>query len=111
MERLIPIDSERFKTLDFPYEILETPGHTSDHISMLVGGNLFCGDAAMNGFPSIRRTTIWVEDPEQYKRSWETIIGKNPEMIYPAHGRPFKTEDLRRHVKTLEKVKLYSLKG
>ena len=111
MERLIPFDSDRFRALNFPYEILETPGHTSDHISMLVGGNLFCGDAAMNGFPSIRRTTIWVEDLEQYKRSWETIIGKNPEMIYPAHGKPFKTEDLSRYLKTLERVKLYPLKG
>ena len=97
--------------LDFPYEILETPGHTSDHISMLMDDILFCGDAAMNGFPSFRRTTIWVENLEQYKQSWETIIGKNPEMIYPAHGRPFKTEDLRRFEKTLERVKLYPLKG
>ena len=111
LERLVPIDSNRFGMLGFPYEILETPGHTSDHISLLVDDILFCGDAAMNGFPSIRRTTIWVENLEQYKQSWETIIGKNPRMIYPAHGRPFKTEDLRRHVKTLERVKLYSLKG
>ena len=111
LERLVPIDSDRFGMLGFPYEILETPGHTSDHISLLVDDILFCGDAAMNGFPSIRRTTIWVENLEQYKQSWETIIGKNPRMIYPAHGRPFKTEDLRRHVKTLERVKLYSLKG
>ena len=111
LERLVPIDSDRFGMLGFPYEILETPGHTSDHISLLVDDILFCGDAAMNGFPSIRRTTIWVENLEQYKQSWETIIGKNPRMIYPAHGRSFKTEDLRRHVKTLERAKLYSLKG
>ena len=58
--RLIPIDSERFRDLDFPYEVLETPGHTSDHIALLVGDLLFCGDAAMNGFPSCRRTTIWI---------------------------------------------------
>ena len=111
LERLVPIDSNRFGMLGFPYEILETPGHTSDHISLLVDDILFCGDAAMNGFPSIRRTTIWVENLEQYKQSWETIIGKNPRMIYPAHGRPFKTEDLRRFEKTLERVKLYPLKG
>ena len=54
LDRLIPIDSERFRSLGFPYEILETPGHTADHISLLVGDKLFCGDAAMNGFPSRR---------------------------------------------------------
>ena len=36
LKRLIPIDSDRFGMLGFPYEILETPGHTSDHISLLV---------------------------------------------------------------------------
>ena len=110
LNRLIPIDSERFRTLDFPYEIIETPGHTSDHISMRAGNKLFCGDAAMNGFPSIRRTTIWVEDIKQYKRSWKIIIEKNPKVICPAHGKPFKTEDLRKHLNTLDKVKLYPLK-
>ena len=111
LSRLITLDSEEFQRLGFKYPVIETPGHTVDHISLVIGDIMFCGDAAMSGFPSIRRTTIWVENLEQYKQSWETIIGKNPRMIYPAHGRPFKTEDLRRHVKTLERVKLYSLKG
>ena len=110
LNRLITIDSERFKTLDFPYEILETPGHTSDHISLLVRNKLFCGDAAMNGLPSLRRTTIWVEDLEQFKRSWEMIIERNPDLICPGHGKAFKTEELRRYLKTLERVKLYPLK-
>ena len=110
MDRLIPIDSERFKALDFPYEVLETPGHTADHISLLVGDKLFCGDAAMNGFPSRRRTIIWIEDLEQYRKSWETIIKKDPDMIYPAHGKPFKMADLRKYLKTLDRVKLYPLK-
>ena len=109
LERLIPIDSGKFRTLNFPYEVLETPGHTSDHISMLVGDKLFCGDAAMNGFPSLRRTTIWVEDPEQFKQSWEIIIEKNPEKICPAHGKPFDTDDLKKYLKTLDRVKLYPL--
>ena len=111
LKRLIPIDSEQFRTMNFPYEVFETPGHTLDHISMLVGNIVFCGDAAMNGFPSIRRTTIWVEDLELYKRSWEKIIKKDPKMIYPAHGKPFKIADLKKYMKTLEGVKLYPLKG
>ena len=109
--RLIPIDSDRFKTSDFPYEVLETPGHTADHISLMMDGKLFCGDAAMNGFPSCRRTIIWIEDLKQYRKSWEAMISKNPEMIFPAHGKPFKATDLKKYLKTLDRVKLYPLKA
>ena len=109
-DRLIPIDSERFRALNFPCEVLETPGHTADHISLLTGDVLFCGDAAMNGFPSLRRTTIWIENLQQFRQSWETIIAKNPRMLYPAHGRPFQTDDLRKYLASLDKGKLYRLK-
>ena len=108
--RLIPIDSERFRSLGFPHEVLETPGHTADHIALLVGDVLFCGDAAMNGFPSRRRTTIWIENLPQFKRSWETILGEAPRLLYPAHGKPFPTADLKTYLTTLDKVKLRPLK-
>lgn len=110
LDRLIPIDSKRFKALDFPYEVLETPGHTADHISLLAGDVVFCGDAAMNGFPSSNRTTIWIENLQQYRQSWKSILSKTPELLYPAHGKPFRTQDLRHCMKTLDSVNLYSLK-
>ena len=108
--RLIPIGSERFRALGFPYEVLETPGHTADHIALLVGDVLFCGDAAMNGFPSRRRTTIWIENLPQFRQSWETIIGKSPRLLCPAHGKPFPTADLKKYLNSLDKVKLHALK-
>ena len=110
LDRLIPIDSDRFRSLGFPYEILETPGHTADHISLLVGDKLFCGDAAMNGFPSRRRTIVWIEDPEQYKKSWDAILQRAPAMLYPGHGKPFKTSELRKYRSSLERIRLYPLK-
>ena len=82
LDRLIPIDSERFRALGFPYEILETPGHTADHISLLVGDKLFCGDAAMNSFPSRRRTIIWIENP-----AVQEILGRDPAKS-PRHALP-----------------------
>ena len=108
--RLIPIDSERFQALGFPYEVLETPGHTADHIALLVGDVLFCGDAAMNGFPSRRRTTIWIENLPQFKRSWEMILERSPRLLCPAHGKPFPTADLKKYLRTLDKVMLRALK-
>jgi len=110
LDRLIPIDSDRFRALGFPYEIIETPGHTADHISLLAGEKLFCGDAAMNGFPSVRRTIIWIENLRQYQQSWDTILQKSPAMLYPGHGKPFKTSDLRKFRNRLERIKLHPLK-
>ena len=110
LDRLIPIDSERFKALHFPYEVLETPGHTADHIALVAEDKMFCGDAAMNGFPSRRRTTIWIENLEQYERSWEDILRVHPVELYPAHGKPFPTADLEKNLPFVARIRLYPLK-
>ena len=109
LDRLITIDSKQFKSLSLPFEVVETPGHTADHIALLKDGILFCGDAAMNGFPSIRRVIIWIENLEQYKQSWEKMIALDPQMIYPAHGKPFPTNDLVKYHGHLEGIRIYSL--
>ncbi len=64
----------------------------------------------MNGFPSRRRTIIWIENPEQYKQSWDVMVQKAPAVLYPGHGKPFKTSDLRKYRGSLERIKLYPLK-
>jgi glyoxylase-like metal-dependent hydrolase (beta-lactamase superfamily II) len=110
LPRLITTDSEEFHALQLPFKVLETPGHTADHISLLIGDKLFCGDAAMNIFPSIKRVTIWIENLQQFKQSWQTIIATAPQTIYPAHGRPFPTSDLEKYLPALDKIKLRPLK-
>ena len=110
LDRLVAIDSDRFRALDFPFEIMQTPGHTADHISLRVGDKLFCGDAAMNGFPSVRRTIIWIEDLRQYRQSWETILRKAPVWLYPGHGKPFRASDLKKYLCSLDRVRLHPLK-
>ena len=70
-------------------KILFTPGHTKDSISLLVNGNLFCGDAAMNGLPSSHKITIWIEDPTAFEQSWDVMLASGADKIYPAHGKPF----------------------
>lgn len=110
LHRLVPIDSDEFRNLDFPYRILETPGHTADHISLLCDDILFCGDAAMNGFPSLRRHIIWIEDLQQYRHSWETMLAAAPRVICPAHGKPFPLNDLRKFLPSIDSIRLYLLK-
>lgn len=109
--RLVPIDSEAFRALDFPYTIVETPGHTADHISLLADGVLFCGDAAMNSFPTGKRIKIWVEGPQAYRQSWETILRLSPAALYPGHGKPFPTSDLKKYLHAADAIRLYPLKN
>ena len=110
LPRLITTDSEEFRALKLPFKVLETPGHTADHISLLIDDILFCGDAAMNNFPSIKRVTIWIENLQQFKHSWQTIIAIAPQTIYPAHGKPFPVSDLEKYLPALDKIKLHPLK-
>ena len=105
-DRLITIDSEEFHALDLPFQVIETPGHTEDHIVLLKDGIMFCGDAAMNNFPSIKRVIIWIENLQKYKKSWEIILEANPRIICPAHGKPFPTSDLKKYLPYLSEIKL-----
>ena len=46
----------------------------------------------------------------RYKESWKTMIQKNPEKLFPAHGKPFKTTELQKYLDTIERIGLYALK-
>lgn len=111
-ERFIFLGDERITGIEkeFSAKIIETPGHTACSISLLFdNGILFCGDAAMNGFPSLHRATIWIENLVDFCRSWETMIDLEPAKIYPGHGRPFDFLDLQRFLPTVQKFRLYPL--
>lgn len=111
--RLIIISEENQARLEQELngKIVETPGHTSDSVSLLLNnGCLFCGDAAMNGFPSKHNITIWAEDGAAFSRSWQKIIALQPSKIFPGHGKPFVVQCLNRNIKYVENMKLYELK-
>ena len=91
-------------------KILFTPGHTVDSISLVVDGNLFCGDAAMDGIPSSRKITIWVEDKVAFEKSWDVMLASGARKIYPAHGSPFCTCALRKNKKFIAGLHLRPLK-
>ena len=110
LDRMVTTDSEVFQSMNLPFQVIETPGHTADHISLLKDNLLFCGDAAMNGFPSRKRVIVWIEDLLQFRQSWKKILEARPEMIYPGHGSPFPAVDLEKYLPDLEQVRLYPLK-
>ena len=91
--------------------IINLPGHTIDSVGLLLrDGSLFCGDAAMNGFPSINRVIIWIENLKDYIHSWQLMINYNPSKIYPSHGKPFMIDDLKKNLNKINNIKLYPLK-
>jgi glyoxylase-like metal-dependent hydrolase (beta-lactamase superfamily II) len=78
-------------------EIVHTPGHTQDSISVILSdGSAMVGDAAMNfmEFCRTRHRPIYVQDLEQTYRSWEKLRERGAQVIYPAHGDPFAAEEL-----------------
>lgn len=91
-------------------KIYETPGHTACSISLLLNnGILFVGDAAMNGFPSLHRITIWAEDKELFGHTWQEIIDLQPKTIYPGHGKPFAPSQLEKNLKHAWRMRLLPL--
>lgn len=91
--------------------ILETPGHTADSISLIHhSGVLFCGDAAMSGFPSLHKITIWAENKVEFAESWNKIIALNPKIIYPGHGNAIACNELKNKLPFVQVMKLYPLK-
>lgn len=90
-------------------KILFTPGHTADSISLVRKDYIFCGDAAMNGFPSKKRVTIWVENKDDFAASWDLLIAQNIPNIIPSHGKPFNVmnlEKFRSHVPNIKSLPL-----
>jgi glyoxylase-like metal-dependent hydrolase (beta-lactamase superfamily II) len=82
-------------------KIIETPGHSTDSISViLVDGDSIVGDAAANflRFAGTKYCIIYIEDLDQYYRSWIKIMKAGARRIFPAHGGQFAVEELQKHL-------------
>lgn len=67
-------------TIGIPGEILHTPGHSDDSVSLLLdNGSAFTGDLTPPQF-------VGLEDPGVVAASWRTLREKGATRIYPAHG-------------------------
>ena len=87
--------------IDIDGKIILTPGHSIDSISIIFeNGISIVGDAAANflRFAGTKYCVIFVRDLDEYYKSWEKIISENAEKIYPAHGKMFKMEKLKKNI-------------
>ena len=93
-------------------DVIKMAGHTSDSIGLLFdNGYLFCGDAAMSGFPSKKNVIIFIESLDEYKQTWDNMIeNQNIKKVFCGHGKPFDIGNLKKHRKFLDTIKLRPLK-
>lgn len=84
-----------------PGRILHTPGHSSGSVSVLLdSGEAFVGDLAMNKFP-LRLSPglpIFAEDSKAVIESWRLLLKAGARTVFPAHGKPFPAEVMRRAI-------------
>jgi ribonuclease/clavin/mitogillin len=66
--------------IGIPGEILHTPGHSDDSVSLLLDdGSAFTGDLTPP-------KNIGLEDPEVVQRSWQLLRERGAKRVYPGHG-------------------------
>jgi ribonuclease/clavin/mitogillin len=66
--------------IGIPGEILHTPGHSDDSVSLLLDdGSVFTGDLT-------RRSLIGYEDEAVVSASWRLLRERGATHVYPAHG-------------------------
>lgn len=86
-----------------PGRILHTPGHSPGSVSVLLdSGEAFVGDLAMNKLP-LRWTPglpIFAEDTDAVAESWRKLLDAGAETVYPAHGKPFPANVIRRALRS-----------
>jgi glyoxylase-like metal-dependent hydrolase (beta-lactamase superfamily II) len=75
-----PESRELLAQIGIPGEILPTPGHSDDSVSLLLDdGSAFTGDLTPLELAS-------GEAGEVVKASWHLLQGKGAKRVYPAHG-------------------------
>jgi len=95
------LEDEGLSLADYgvPGRVIYTPGHSMGSVSVLLEtGDAFVGDLAMNMFP-LRLgpgLPIFAEDLQKVKESWQLLLDGGAKTVYPAHGRPFPAEVMRR---------------
>ncbi len=106
-------DSEWLSSIGIEGVLLYTPGHSIDHLSVVLrSGEVFCGDAASSFllWAGLKCCTLFMTDMEAAYQSWQKLLDAGGRVVYPAHGRPFAAEKLRRYsgrISTADLVKFF----
>lgn len=74
-------------------ELIETPGHTNDSVSILFDHNVaIVGDAMVNNFENLYPP--FADDEKAIIASWDALLETQCKMFFPAHGNMVHREKL-----------------
>ena len=79
--------------------VVHTPGHSPGSVSVILeSGEAFVGDLAMNLFPLTLRPGLPIlgDDADLIVDSWRKILPMGIKTVFPAHGKPFPVDVIRR---------------
>ena len=94
-------DDRLLRELGIDGRLLYTPGHSIDHLSMILdSGEMFCGDAAASFllWAGTNYCTVFMTDMVQAYQSWQKMLDAGARLVYPAHGHPFPANQLVRNM-------------
>lgn len=99
------LDDEDYPLHDYGIQgsVVHTPGHSHGSLSVLLdSGEVFVGDLAMNRFPLCfsPRLPIFSVDMSRVRDSWKLLLDRGARTVYPAHGKPFPAEIMRKAIST-----------
>jgi glyoxylase-like metal-dependent hydrolase (beta-lactamase superfamily II) len=103
------LDFSRGSVPFLDYTIIATPGHTPDSISLLDSeGCLFAGDAAANflQFAGTHYAPPFITDLNRFYATWKELLALPLKRIYPAHGKSFSPDKLKKHMHSLKECKM-----
>jgi glyoxylase-like metal-dependent hydrolase (beta-lactamase superfamily II) len=99
---LIPDEGLLLREYGIPGKVIHTPGHSRGSTCVLLEtGEAFVGDL-LTGPRFWRRSpglSFFAEDVDLLLESLRSLIGMGVETIYPAHGKPFVSEELQEKFK------------
>jgi glyoxylase-like metal-dependent hydrolase (beta-lactamase superfamily II) len=77
---LVVVDGEVIQLGEETWRVIHTPGHSDDHVCLLVGRVLFTGDHIMGG------SSVMVDKMGPYLDSLRRLQALDLERLYPGHG-------------------------
>jgi glyoxylase-like metal-dependent hydrolase (beta-lactamase superfamily II) len=99
VDRTLGDDELSLGDFGIPGVVMPTPGHSPGSVSVVLeSGEAFVGDLAMNRMPLCRTPglPIFADDLDQVVSSWHRLFELGVETVYPAHGKPFPVDVMRR---------------
>lgn len=89
-----PVDADHTSVINNEIQIIRTPGHSQDCISVIIENEIaIVGDAMFGIFPK-SVFPPFADDKIQLVKSWKKLLDTHCRLFLPGHGKPISRERL-----------------